>query len=344
VPDPTVTHASRSARPVLGSVDELIAGATERSPLDNEDGKSGALLERVVIDGEPFVLKHIDVDDDWTLRASGALGGTTLELWRRGVLDRLPDCINQPIVSVAHDDPDGIGARGVAVLMRDVGEWLVPSGDEPIPQAQHLGFLDHMAALHATFWDAGDEIDLMPMGNRYLLLSPWLALTEAAIGSGAFIPRLVGQGWERFTAAAPAAAAVVMPLAWDPSPLVAAYGATPTTLLHGNWKFGNLGTDPAGRTVVIDWEDPGRGPATIELAWYLAINSARLPQSKEDAIDAYRSALERHGVDTGPWWDHQLALALLGGLVHFGWEKAFGGHDDEMAWWEGRAVAAADLL
>ena len=30
----------------------------------------------------------------------------------------------------------------------------------------------------------------------------------------------------------------------------------------------------------------------------------------------------------------QLALCLLGTLVQFGWEKAFSGYDDELAWWE----------
>lgn len=50
------------------------------------------------------------------------------------------------------------------------------------------------------------------------------------------------------------------------------------------------------------------------------------------------------GVGTEPWWDRQLALCLLGALVQFGWEKALGGYDEELAWWEGKAVAAAHLL
>jgi hypothetical protein len=60
--------------------------------------------------------------------------------------------------------------------------------------------------------------------------------------------------------------------------------------------------------------------------------------SKEECIEVYRSALESHGVDTEPWWDRQLDLALLGALVQFGWEKALGGYDDELAWWEEAAV------
>jgi len=37
-------------------------------------------------------------------------------------------------------------------------------------------------------------------------------------------------------------------------------------------------------------------------------------------------------------------LCLLGALVQFGWEKALGGYDDELAWWEARAVEGARLL
>ena len=61
-------------RPAAASIEELIAGATARSPLGGTDGKSGATLERVVIDGEPFVLKHLHPDHDWTMRGFGDLG------------------------------------------------------------------------------------------------------------------------------------------------------------------------------------------------------------------------------------------------------------------------------
>ena len=99
-----------------------------------------------------------------------------------------------------------------------------------------------------------------------------------------------------------------------------------------------------GRTVLLDWEQPGRGAPLSDLAWYLAINCRRLPQSKEASIAAYREELERCGIDTGPWWERQLALCLLGAMVLFGWEKALGGYDEELAWWETRSVQAAALL
>lgn len=311
---------------------------------EHTDAKSGARFERLVIDGRPFVAKHCDVGTDWTMRAMGVLGGSTTVLWRRGLLDRLPDCINQPVVALSYDPTPGLHGYSTSLLMHDVGDWLVPPGDATIGLDRHHRFIDHMATMHAAFWEGGPEIDVTPLTNRYLVLSPWLARTEAELGSDALVPRLVGQGWERFPEVAPKAAAVVMPLCIDPAPLTAALERTPLTLLHGDWKLGNLGTDDEHRTVVIDWVGSGRGPAVAEVAWYLAVNCKRLPESKDAVLDAYRSALERHGVDTEPWWDVQCALSLLGGLVQFGWEKALGGYDDELAWWEEHALGAARFL
>jgi hypothetical protein len=301
-------------------------------------GKSGARLERVVIGGERYVVKYLHLSDDWTMRAAGDLSGASFTAWRRGLLARLPDCLNQPIVGVAKDP------GGCVLLMRDVSEWMVPVTEETIPIDQHHRFLDHMAAMHVGFWDGGEEVEVIPVMHRYLELSPWIAETEAALGSTQLVPRLVGQGWALLPEVAPRAAAVVGPLSVDPGPLVEALERTPQTFVHGNWKLDNLGTDAEGRTVILDWESSGRGAALSDLAWYLAINCRRLPESKEAAIDAYRASLERRGVDTGPWWDTQLALCLLGALVQFGWEKALGGYDSELAWWEARALEGERLL
>ena len=319
-------------------VAELLAGATERTGLAGAPGKSGAVLERVVIDGQGYVLKHLDLTGDWTMRASGCLRGAPLVLWERGILARLPGCLNQPIVGAAPT------RRGCALLMRDVTPWLVPATDAPITPGQHAGFLGHMAALHAQFWGCGREVEVVPAMHRYLELSPWMAEAEAAAGSAHLVPQLVAKGWPLLAQVAPAAAAVVTPLARDPGPLVEALAATPQTFVHSNWKLDNLGTDDAGRTVVLDWEQPGRGAALSDLAWYLAINCRRLPQSKEGSIAAYREAIEACGIDTGPWWERQLGLSLLGAMVLFGWEKALGGYDEELAWWETQAVRATALL
>src|ERR1700730_7079934 len=126
VPEPPVGR--------YGDVDplaELLAGATERSELAEVPGKSGATLERVVIGGEDYVLKPLDLADVWTRRASGCLRGAPLVLWERGILARLPDCFNQPIVGAARE------RGGCALLMHDVTPWLVSATAAPIPLGPH---------------------------------------------------------------------------------------------------------------------------------------------------------------------------------------------------------------
>ena len=336
------------------TVADLLATADAVEPFDGQPGKSGASLFRVrhcAAVGADLVLKYLDPARDWTVRAAGVIGAPTAVLWARGVLARLPGALVDPTIAVSVERAPSRAGWRTAVLMRDVAGSLIPATDEPITAEVNARLLAHMAALHAAFWAAGPDVDpvieVVPPMHRYLELSPWTGVTEAALGDPPLVPALIARGWPVLAEVAPAAAAVVLPLAWDPSPLVSALDATPQTLVHGCWKLDNLGVlqDSAGpRTVILDWETSGRGTALTDLAWYLAINCRRLPTSKESCIDTYRAALEAAGVDTAPWWDRQLALCLLGGLVQFGWEKALGGYDDELAWWEERAVAGARLL
>jgi hypothetical protein len=330
-------HSGKQTMAFLArSVEELLSGATARQPMSAVDGKSEVLFERVVIGDGRYVLKHLHCDGDWIARVSGDVTCRPLQVFRSGLLDDLPPCIDHAVVGAAA----GLGRHGwgAALLMRDVSEWLVPEGDDPLPLEQHLRFLDHMAALHAAFWGWVDTIGLTPYSHRYLFFGPWLTETETALGSTVTVPRLVEKGWAAFRQAAPRAAEAVLELVSRPWPLIEALEATPSTLLHGDWKAGNLGTGPDGRTILLDWAMPGRGPAATELAWYLAVNAARLPHSYEDAVAAYRRCLESRGIDIDGWWERQLSLALLGALVQLGWDKALFATADDLAWWEERAL------
>lgn len=324
---------------------DLVARASSRRPMSGGEGKSGARFERLVIDGEPYVLKHLCVQDDWTMRCFGDVGIQAARMWQSGLFETLPAVIDPTVVAVGRVEPGERMHPTAGLLMRDVGPWLVPDGDTPLPLDQHLRFIDHMARMHSALWDWADEMELTPLGNRYLALGPTTAEAEDELGSGAVVPRLVAEGWSRFPLVAPRASEVVLSLLSDPDPLLVAMQATPAAFVHGNWKAGNLGSHPDGRTILIDWgEEPGRAPPCSDLSWYLAINAARLPQSREDVITAYRASLEGAGVDTGGWWDAQLGLCLLGSLVQFGWEKALGGPGPELAWWEQKAVEGARYL
>lgn len=330
------------ARPLAGSLEELLADATERRPFAHSDGKSGVGLERVVIDGERYVLKHVHIDDDWTMRFFHESTCIPLDVWRTGLMDTAPEHIVHGMVgAVGAQGRDGLGA---ALLMRDLSDVLVPAGDEQIALDTHLALLDGMAALAARMWGWRDTVGLLPPANRWLAFGDADIAAEERAGWPNSVPRIAAQGWAGFAERAPADVfEIIRALRASSRPLVDAAAATPRTFLHGDWKLGNLGVDGDGRAVLLDWTYCGEGPVCFELGWYLALNAARLPQSKEDTIASLRAALERHGVDTGGWWERQLGLCLLGTLVLFGWEKALGS-DLEFGWWCDRAREGAALL
>lgn len=322
------------------TLEELLAGATLREPMGKPgDSLSGSRFERVVIDGERYVLKHLHVDDDWIMRVTGDLCCVPVRVWASGLLEPVRHIIDDAVVGCA----TGLGRNGwgAAVLMRDVGPWLVPEGGNLVEWGRQRRFLEHMAEMHATYWGFVDRVGLLPMGNRYGVLTPLTTRSERSLRAEIDpVPAAIADGWSRFALEAPRAAPIVLPLLADPWPLAGALERLPQTLVHSDWKLGNLGTHPDGRTILIDWAWPGRAPCCVDLSWYLGVNCDRLPVAKEEAIEVYREALEGRGVRTSPWWEAALSLALLGTLVQLGWSKS----GEELAWWDERAPRWASYL
>jgi hypothetical protein len=329
-------------RPVVDSVEDLIVGCTDRQPFLTDDSKSGSRFERLLLDGHPHIIKYVHVDNDFTMRCSGDLGPRPLLVWQSGLMDLASDLIEHGTVGVAR----GVGRNGwgAAILMRDLSTSMVPPGDLAVTVDQHLRFIDHVAAMASRSWGWRDTVGLMPYQSRWQWFGPDMESAERALGFPEVVPRIAAQGWQQFDArAAEDVRAIIHGLRYDNTALVNGLQSTPSSFLHGDWKFGNVGAAADGRTVLIDWSYPGEGPVCHELAWYLALNAARLPISKEDTIDAFALALQRNGVHLGDWWEKQLDLCLLGGLVQFGWEKSLG-DQVELDWWCDRARRAARWL
>ena len=296
-----------------------------------------------MIDGEALVIKHLHPDDDWTMRGFGDLACRPVEVWASGVLDAVPDCVDHAVVGAARGY--GRNGWGAALLMHDVTRWLIPEGDAPVAVEVHRQLLDHLAELSARFWQPEPRQlpELLSVESRYSAFGPGWIEAESERGFPDAVPEIAARGWIEFLRRAPTdVGTLVEDLRHDLDPLVVALRRTPEVLLHGDWKMGNLGAR-GGRTVLIDWTYPGVGPVGHELGWYLALNRARLPESKEAAIDAFRGSLERYEIDTTGWWEPQLGLCLLGTLVQFGCEKALG-DDDELGWWCERAREGARWL
>ncbi len=331
----TAVTASQRTIQVVGSVDSLLEGAQQREAWKTSDGLSGSAFERVVVDGIPLIVKYSSLDNDWIMRATGDLNSRQLTLLMSGLLDTLPACFDHTILGCAPFTDAG-GHRGVALLMRDVSAALIPTGSERITMRQHRGFMKDMAAMHAAYWGFRDDIGLCPLSHRYVFLTPTMAELEAATPRGDPVPPAVADGWRRIDKLYPADAHRLRALAADPWPLVVALCAGPQTFIHSDWKLGNLGRD-GERTILLDWDRTGEGPPLIDLAWYLAVNCDRLPEAKEDTIDAYRADLESAGVSTGSWWDEQLAAALAGAFLQLAWDKT--ADPAEFAWWSARLAA-----
>src|SRR3954447_12842126 len=323
-------------RPVAASVDELLEGATRLGDHVPADARSSAGFERVELDGEACIVKYVDPTRDFILRAAGDIACRPRRVWASGLMDVCPELIDHAHLGAAPWGPNGWGA---ALLMRDVSHELVPVGDDPVSDEQHLGFLDALAGLSACMWGWSDDLELMPHATRWAFFGTPMVDCERALGFPEAVPRIAAEGWDRFDARVPSELRdPLRELRLDPEPISRALLDTPQTFIHGDWKFGNLGVGADGRVVLLDWAYPGQGPVAHELGWYLALNHARFPvgHTKESTIAELRAALERHGVDTDEWWDRQVDLCMLGAAVQFGWEKAYG-DDTELFWWLDRA-------
>ena len=316
-----------------------LSRASDREALGpTAEGLSSASFERLTLDGDPYVVKRLSYDTDWVMRAVDDRGRPrVVRMFTSGMFARLPACIDTTLVAVAYDPTTGL----TELLMRDVGALFLRD-DEPITVAQHATLIDAMSQLHAATWDLTDDIGLTPPANRWRALSPAFARREAERGSLTGVPALIQPLWDRLAQADPATHRVLLGLAEDPTPLVAGLASTPRALVHGDFKGGNLGLHPDSRVVLVDWAFPGVDAPCADLAWYLAVNCDRIPEGKEATIARYRAALESHGIDTGGWWDRQLALSLLGGAVQMAWSKA--DQPEELAWWAARVHEASALL
>ena len=219
------------------------------------------------------------------MRFNGDVGCHPLQVWQAGLMDLVPDHVEHGVVGVA----GGLGRNGwgAAILMRDLSAEFVRPGDDPIPLADHQRFLGDMAALAAASWGWVDDIGLVPLENRWCWFRDENIDGERQRGWPEPVPRIAAEGWERFAERVPADGrrggrrpSGTSRRRWSPR-----IRTTPQCFLHGDWKLGNVGAAADGRTVLIDWTYPGSGPVAHDLAWYLALNRSRLPESKEDAID-----------------------------------------------------------
>ena len=320
-------------------VGDLLARASSRESVYPGDGRGGAAFERVTVDGTAYFVKRLSRSTDWIMRCSGDHVHRPYLIWQAGIMDAAPGCIDHTVVAM---DIDGTGGDAVlTMLMRDIGGFLIPPGDTVVPPGQHAGFIAHLAALSAAFWGWHDDIGLTTMAQRLRFFAPGTIAGELAAAQVPAPVAAAAAGWKALPERSPLLTGLVRLVHDQPEVITGPLAATPRTFVHGDWKMGNLGSHPDGRTILLDWALPGAGPPCWDLCWYLALNRARLPEPKQAVISRFRTELEQRGIPTASWWQQQLDLCLIGIMATFGWEKALG-DPDELSWWEDAAARAAD--
>jgi aminoglycoside phosphotransferase (APT) family kinase protein len=276
----------------------------ERSALPHS-GYSGAELERVRLrDGSRLVLKHITPEGDWALRITRDRGREAA-LWTTGVLNRVADVIDYPVVSVE------LGADGWTIVMRDVSDVL--RRDDRYSRADSAG---SSRRSRGSTTRSGANVSTVSARSR--------------IGSDSSRRRWVGRGtaegvskgWEMFAENAPTD---IWEATWRmmdrPEELVAELERGEMTVIHGDLRTVNLGFD-AERLVLLDWGLAAHAPREVDLVWWL-MQGGEPDAAFDELLD------DIHDIVAAEFDERSLALAFLGQMTLTGY-------------WYGRAVEFSD--
>src|SRR4051812_17133047 len=183
---------------------ELAGHVVERTPLTEHVGKSGAALERVVLDdGRHLVLKRLSPSTDLLMALTGDAVGREYLLYSAGWLDRLPHGTGHALVGA------WIETDCTVLLMRDLGGTVLTWSDR-VDSAQCRWLLRRIAAFHDAF------VHLDPAGAPAGALTP-LGVLLGLFAPDRLAPHVIGgsdgdnplaavalRGWEIFDDVAPA--------------------------------------------------------------------------------------------------------------------------------------------
>jgi hypothetical protein len=315
-------------------VNDLLERVADRIALDGHDGRSGARLERGVLDGRRVVVKTVDPEGDLSLLLGGDPSGRERRLWADGVLDRLPRGTGHALIAA------GWTGGLLVTVMRDLGTAVL-SWDRRITPEELRRLFDGLSAVHRAFADAPPPC-LCDLATRLTLFAPdHLGPLAERFGLIAAVRR----GWECFAELVPAAVVeAVFGTLRDPARLVATLGAAPPTLCHGDaWLVNMALTDEA--VVLLDWALATSGPASLDLVAFTVGCASHVDLPRAAVLAAARAACLPL-VDDAVW-----DATVFWALCELGWNKALDAAThadpaqraaaaDELAWWVAHADAA----
>ncbi len=313
----------------------MLARVTDRVALDGHGGRSGARLERGILDGaRPVVVKTVEPAGDLTLLLAGDEDGRERRLWADGVLDHLPAGTGHAVLAA------GWTGGQLVTVMRDLG-GAVLTWDRRLGAAELHRLFGALAAVHAAF--AGrPPVGLCDLATRLSLFAPGQLKPHADRFD---LVAAVLRGWERFVELVPAAIVEpVLDTVRNPERLAATLRAAPVTMCHGDAWLVNIALTP-DELVLLDWGLATAGPASLDLVDFTLGCASHVKLPRDRVLAAARDAC-RDLVDDAVW-----DATVFWALCELGWNKALDAAThpdpthracaaDELTWWVGRADAA----
>lgn len=320
-------------------VSALLARVNDRVPLDGHDGRSGATLERGVLDdGRRVIVKTVAPDHDITFALGGEPTGRERRLWEARVLDDLPPGIGHALLGAGW--VDGL----LVTVMSDLGSAVL-TWDRLLSADDLDRIFGALAAMHRRFADQA-PVGLCDLRRRAALFAPDRFVSLAA--DHELVPAVLA-GWEHFVETVPHAIAdTVLSTLRQPEDLAAVLASGVSTLCHGDAWLVNMAIT-RNEVVLLDWNLATHGPASLDFVDFVVGCAAHIDLPDDVVLSKARDAC-RDLVEDTVWH-----ATLFWALCELGWNKALDAttHPDhnerararrELQWWVEQADRALQAM
>jgi hypothetical protein len=316
---------------------ELEEHLVDRMPLAGHVGKSGASLERWLLDdGTVVVVKRLTPETDLLMSLTHDQVGREYALWSSGLLDHLPEGVGHAIVGGWRESGETV------VVMRDLGDRVL-TWDDRLSAERCRWVMRCLAAVHRSFHDASLERwpqALTPLPAFISMFSP--ERLKPHLDDANPLPRLATRGWQIFEETVSSdVVGPVLEILHRPTRLATALRRRPCTLVHGDVATVNMAIE-SDLLVLLDWSMPALAPGPLDVARFVAGCASVVDLSREEIIDAYAGG-------AGAAYDETaMRLCLLSAAVWLGWNKALDAHEhpdplirererEDLDWWVSQA-------
>lgn len=297
-------------------------------PFQSIHSWSGNLLYQVQADDINLFVKRLRPSHDWLSIGSEDHHCRSVKVWQYGLLDRLQPQVEHMTLAGCLD------GDGYALLMRDVSRGMLSGPDLPHPVIHTL--LDSLAAMHVTYWE-DERLTESALGLakvEKLITMDW-PQNWHLFSHNPEIVEIIAKGWDAlFDLLDPDVCAALQAVMENPQPLFEKLAQFPRTLIHADFRVGNVALLPENNQVVaFDWQYAAYAPATICLCWFTMTGEVFSIQA--EAAEYYRQQLANR---LGSRFDQSLWQPMLdiGNLVEVlrkgSWHAMFATTSPDEAW------------